>query len=235
MITLRKFAIALLVAAGVGFTAGTAFTEDPAPDMDAQQKAMMDLMFKLAEPGEQHALLARMEGEWDVATRAWPMGKLQESKGWCRNRMVLGGRYLHTDWKGEMFGKPHTGIGMMGYDNGKQHYHSQWYDSMSSACYQLIGQASDDGSSISSIGTWEMKLPDGQEMKMKTRMVYTFKDADTFVMEHYSVMGDKEVREMELTYKRRKPAQEPAQEPAQAPARRAGPGCCPPRGKGPGY
>ncbi len=224
----RNIACALIVAATVGFVSGTAFTEDPAPDMEAQQKAMMDLMLKLAEPGEAHKLLGKMEGEWDVVSRAWPMGKLQETKGWCRNRMVLGGRFLQTEWKGEMFGQPHHGIGMMGYDNGKQHYHSQWYDSMGSGVYQLVGQAAKDGSSISSNGQWEMKLPDGNTMAMKTRMVYTFKDADTFVMEHYSIMDGKETREMELTYSRRKPA-------AAAQPARAQRGCCPPRGKGPGY
>ena len=225
--TIRNVTCALIVAASVGFFAGTAFTEDPAPDMEAQQKAMMDLMFKLAEPGEHHKTLAKMEGTWDVVSRAWPMGKLEESKGECINKMVLGGRYLHTTWKGEMFGKPHHGIGMMGYDNGKQQFHSQWYDSMSSACYQLLGQMTEDGKGISSDGLWEMKLPDGNVMKMKTRMVYTFKDADTFVMEHYSVMEGKEVREMELTYTRRKAE-------AAAP-RRVAPGCCPPSGRGPGY
>lgn len=223
--TIRKLACALIAAASIGFLAGTAFTEDPAPDMEAQQKAMMELMEKLATPNEHHQLMAKMEGDWDVHSRAWPMGKLEESKGRCTNTMVLGGRYLHTDWKGEMMGKPHHGIGVMGYDNAKQQYHSQWYDTWQTGCYQLHGQASEDGSSISSDGTWEMKLPDGNIMSMKTRMVYTFKDADTFVMEHYSIQGDKEVREMELTYTRRKPAAKP----------RVAPGCCPPSAKGPGY
>ena len=224
--TIRTITCALAVALGVGFLAGTAWTEDPAPDLEAQQKAMMDLMMKLAEPGPQHKLLAKMEGDWDVDSRAWPMGKLQESKGFCRNRMVLGGRYLQTEWRGEMFDMPHNGIGMMGFDNAQGHYHSQWYDSMGTGCYTLVGQAAEDGSAISSDGTWTMKMPDGNTMTMKTRMVYTFKDADTFVMEHYSVNQGQEVREMELTYKRRKPAAKPAA---------AKPGCCPPRGKGPGY
>ncbi len=219
--TARWIGCIAIIAGTIGFMAGTGFGEDPKPDMEAQQKAMMDLMFKLAEPGEQHKMLAKMEGEWDVAARAWPMGKLEETKGHCVNRMVLGGRYLHTTWKGEMFGKPHHGIGMMGYDNGKEHFHSQWYDSMSSACYTLTGQAAKDGSGIASNGLWEMKLPDGNTMKMATKMVYTFKDADTFVMEHYSVNQGKEVREMELTYTRK--------------AKRVAPGCCPKGSKGPGY
>ena len=222
--TKRTLTCALIATLSIGFLAGTAFTEDPAPDMEAQQKAMMDLMMKMATPGEPHAVLASMEGDWDVHSRAWPMGKLQETKGSCTNKMVLGGRYLHTDWKGEMFDMPHHGIGMMGYDNAKAQYHTQWYDTMQTGCYQLTGQAAEDGKSITLNGSWEMKLPDGNEMKMATKMVWTFKDADTIVMEHFSVMGGKEVREMELTYSRRKPA------PKKANGR-----CCPPTGKGPGY
>lgn len=86
---MRLLTGALIVAGTIGFVAGTGFSEDPAPDPAAAQQAMMDLMFKLAEPGEPHALLATMEGDWDVASRAWPNGKLQETKGTCRNRMVL--------------------------------------------------------------------------------------------------------------------------------------------------
>lgn len=223
---MRVLTCAIFIAATIGFLAGTSFSEDPAPSEKEQMEAFMKAMEALGTPGGEHKILAGMAGEWDADVKMWGMGQEEQSKGASSSKMVFKGRFLQTSYEGTMHGKPYRGVGMMGFDNLKKHYHMSWYDNGSTAAYTMTGTGSDDGKVLTLTGMWEG--PGG--MKMNTKFVYTLKDADTFTMEHYTVNGGKETRDMIMTYTRKKAAAKPA-----AAARRAGRACCPPGYVGPGY
>src|SRR5262245_12044512 len=79
-------------------------------------------------------VLARQEGEWDAdisTTVPNPDGKvqIQKSKGVESNRM-LGGKWLLSDFKGDLFGMKFEGHGQTGFDTKKGKYIGTWVDSM---------------------------------------------------------------------------------------------------------
>jgi hypothetical protein len=220
---MRWLASAIVVAGTIGFFAGAAYTEDPAAgEMDVD--AMMKMMTEQAKPGEHHAKLASLAGEWDVASKTWMGGpEPMESTASCKNTVILGGRYVNVEYMGDFSGTPFEGRGVMGYDNFKKHFVSTWCDTMSTGLSMETGSLSEDGKTLTLTGEWES--PAG---KASVRHVYDFLSADQYVLTGYTSMGGAEMKAMELTFTRKKASA--------AAAGGAGRGrCCPPGSKGPGY
>ena len=97
------------------------------------EQAMMERMMKLAAPGEHHAHLEMMAGNWQQANRMrmGPDAPWIESKSTSSAEFILGGRFLTQTYKGEaMMGSPQPfeGFGIMGFDNQKAKYTSLWLD-----------------------------------------------------------------------------------------------------------
>ena len=168
--------------------------------MDMQ--AMMEVYRKLAIPGDHHKLLARLEGSWTTKTRSW-MGPDQppmESIGTCEQKLLLGGRYLHQEYTGDMGGEPFTGINIMGYDNHTKKYVSVWFDSMSTGIYFFEGTASADGKTI----TQESSYDDPVKGPTVWRSVTRIADDNTLLYEMYlTPKGGKEEKVMEMTVSRK--------------------------------
>src|SRR6516165_3184410 len=79
-------------------------------------------------------VLAMQEGEWDVdisTTVPGTDGKVetQKSKGVESNRL-LGGKWLLSDFKGDLFGMKFEGHGQNGFNAKKGQYIGTWVDSM---------------------------------------------------------------------------------------------------------
>ena len=110
----------------------------------------MDIYAEVATPGAPHKLLARMAGTWSMkgSCRMEPGGDLIEHTGISEQRMILDGRFLQQDFKGEMMGISFTGIGFTGYDNHKGKYVSTWLDSFGTGIYNFEGTGSADGRTI---------------------------------------------------------------------------------------
>lgn len=165
-------------------------------------QAMMDAYQKHALPGAPHQLLAGMAGSWNTSTKTWlEHGKPPvESAGTCEQTMILGGRYLHQEYVGDMMGTPFTGIGVSGYDNQKQRYVSTWMDSMSTSIFFFEGTADAQGRVI----TQECRGEDPVRGPMTWRSVTKVVDDNTHLFEMYGTdKGGKEEKMMEITYTRR--------------------------------
>lgn len=52
------------------------------------------------------------------------------SKGTCETKMLLGGHYQQSIYKGDVNGTPFEGIGYVVYDNAKKMYVNTWIDNM---------------------------------------------------------------------------------------------------------
>jgi len=166
-------------------------------------QAMMDVYKKLGTPGVPHKLLASMAGSWTVKIKSWcePDKPPMESTGACEQKMVLGGRFLHQEFTGEMMGSPFTGIGLNGYDNHTKKYVSTWMDSMGTAILFFEGTASADGKTI----TQESRYDDPVKGPMKWRSVTRILDDNTHVFEMYGTdKSGKEEKMMEITYTRKR-------------------------------
>jgi hypothetical protein len=173
-------------------------------EMSPEQQKMMELMMKYGTPGEGHKLMEPFLGEWNIATKWWasPDAQFEESNGASRIEWILDGRFLMEHVEGMMDEFAFNGMGIIGYDNYGQKYHSLWIDNMSTMFWLQTGTANEDGSLFSFEGTWDDFMT-GQ-MGKKSRSVIKVVNKDKRVMEMYDISPDgKEYKSMELTYTRK--------------------------------
>ena len=80
---------------------------------------VMEAWAKVATPNEHHAHLARMAGTWKVHGKYWmqPGAPPTKSEGKAQNQMIMGGRFLQTEYTGDFMGETFVGMGIDGYDN----------------------------------------------------------------------------------------------------------------------
>jgi hypothetical protein len=187
--------------------ASAAFAQDkPAAGAGAGKPSpeqMMAEMMKLATPGPEHERLKAMEGTFnaDVTMQMAPDAPPINSKGTMINKMILGGRYLQGDYKGEFMGQPFTGISMTGYDNATKKYVATWMDSMSTTVMMATGTADSTGKTITTTATVECPMDQGGPKTMK--QVTTIIDKDHHTYECYEVAKDgKETKMMTIKYTR---------------------------------
>jgi hypothetical protein len=166
-------------------------------------EAMMEVYRKLAIPGPPHKMLASLEGSWTTKTRVWtePDKPPMEGTGMCEQKMLLDGRYLQQEYRGEMMGSPFTGINLIGYDNHTKKYLSTWVDSMSTGIYYFEGTASPDGKTITQESSYDDPVKGPTVWRSVTRVV----DDDTLEYEMYlTPKGGKEEKMMEMTVTRKR-------------------------------
>jgi Protein of unknown function (DUF1579) len=169
--------------------------------MDMQ--TMMKIYIKVGTPGAPHKRLAALAGNWITKTTAWmePDKPPMESKGTCKQKMLLDGRYLQQEYTGDMMGSVFKGINLIGYDNHTKKYMSIWIDSMSTAIYYFEGTASRDGKTI----TQESRYDDPARGPMTWRSVSRIVDDNTMVYKMYiTAKGSQEEKMMEMTLTRKK-------------------------------
>lgn len=171
--------------------------EEAKPDF----QTVMEVWQKLATPGKPHELLANRVGSWSTKSRHWmePDKPPMEFRGSCERKMILGGRFLQEEFSGEMMGTPFTGIGVIGYDNHRKKYVSNWMDTMGTGIYYLEGTASADGKTIS----METRFEDPIKGPAKWHLVGKIVDENTEVFEmrmEYESGGEEKC---ETTYTRK--------------------------------
>lgn len=169
----------------------------------ADMESMMEEYKRLAAPGEQHKLLAKLAGSWVTKTRGFmePGKPPVESVGTCRQEMVLDGHYLQQTYTGDMMGDTFTGVNVIGFDSYSGKYVSTWIDSMSTAIYYFEGTASPDGRTITQKCSYTDPLRGPALWRSVTKIV----DDDTLEYEMYiTLRGKKEAKEMEMTVTRKR-------------------------------
>ena len=161
----------------------------------------MDIYADLATPGAPHKLLARMAGTWSMkgSCRMEPGGDWIEHTGISEQRMVLDGRFLQQDFKGEMMGTSFTGIGYTGYDNHKGKYVSTWLDSFGTGIYNFEGTASADGRTVTQTCSYDDPVRGPLTWRNVTKIV----DDNTLEFRMYTIdSGGKEDEMGVLVYTR---------------------------------
>jgi hypothetical protein len=170
----------------------------------AQTEAEMKAWQTYMTPGDMHKVLAQTEGEWTTEGKMWmdPKSEPMISKGECTYKMVLGGRYQETQFKGDMMGQQFEGKGVMAYDNFKKQFESTWIDNMGSGIMKTEGNYDPATKTFTMTG----KLVDPMTSKECTvRETLKIVDDDTHVMTMYNTVGGQpEFKTMELTFKRKK-------------------------------
>ena len=186
------------------FVSAAALAADAPPQMSPEQKAMMDKMTKAATPGAQHAMLAKMAGEWTckVKYQMDPSQPWQESQSTATITALMDGRYVQEVDAGQMGGMPFSGMGLYGFDNVSGKYVSTWIDNMGTGIETSVGTPDASGKVI----TWVATMNDPMTGKSKTsRMVTTVIDDNHHTVEMFDVPpgGKKEAKMMTIDYVRK--------------------------------
>ena len=169
-----------------------------APSMEAAMAAME----AAGKPGPQHEHLAKMAGDWTSDSTLWmPGAPPTQSNGTMHAEMMMGGRYLHETWKGDMMGMPFEGHATEGYDNVAKQWFGTWMDNMSTGMMTSTGSCNEAMDSCTFNGeAWDPMS--GQ--KTTSRSVITWTGADSFKNEAWGPGPDgKEMKMMEIVAKRK--------------------------------
>lgn len=164
----------------------------------------MKTMMEMGTPGEEHKMLAKGDGNWSAETTMWmePGAPPVTGKGSAQNKMIMGGRYQQSSFKGDFMGMPYEGAGVTGYDKAKKVFFTSWMDNMSTMIMNMEGRWNEATKSIEFKG--RMLCPaNGQECDM--REVYKYVDDKTHIMEMYGpdMKTGKEFKGMEIKFTRK--------------------------------
>ena len=172
---------------------------------DPMAAAMAEWMAN-ANPGEHHAKLDALVGNWDVTTHYWmaPGAPPQVSDGTSKIKWVLEGRYIIEKFTGSfqmpgMESQAFQGIGFTGYDNAKGEYISTWSDTMSTSMLSSVGQFDDSTQTLTLTSHFDCPM-DGPSVY---RMTHTIVGPDELNMQAFKTpQGSEEAKVMEIIYKR---------------------------------
>ena len=158
---------------------------------------------KAAAPGEYHKMLEAMAGKYTATVKYWTAEGQPpvESKATSDNEMILGGRYLQQNYKGDFRGAPIEGRGIVGYDNVGQRFMAMWVDSASTDVLMTEGTADAAKKTIKANGTFKDSLT-GKQGRMRT--VTELTDADNIKYELYKTRNGKEGKVLEVIYTKAK-------------------------------
>jgi hypothetical protein len=166
--------------------------------MDEQMQAWM----RYAEPGKEHDFLILQEGNWHAKTKFWmdPSSPPMESEGFSENRMILGGRFLQSVYKGPTpFGPSFEGIAIDGFDKLAQKYVGIWIDSMGTMMMVFSGTV--DGSlKVRTMISDYTDAMTGQPSQMMSKT--TNVSSDEFIYEGLKKSEEGWKKSMEIVYTR---------------------------------
>lgn len=152
---------------------------------------------------DQHKLLAKEAGVWDVQMKMWPMGPagdVMEGKGVETNVLVCNGLWLRSEFRAEFVGVKFEGHGMIGYDPAKKKYSGTWVDNMNASLRTGMGN---DNASGARVMWWDAVDPaTGQTVKERHVMSHNADGSRTFDMFRMGPDGA-EIRMMTMTMTKR--------------------------------
>ncbi len=160
--------------------------------------AAMQNWMATTQPSLGHKVLEKFAGHWNTEMRIW-MDQSQPpmvSEGHTTSSLMLGGRFVQTEFKGSMMGMPYHGFGVMGYDNNRKLFNSTWVSNMETGMHVSRGALSMDGSIMTLIG--EMDEPMSGEMGKTYRQQYHFKADGSLVFEIAEILYGEPFKVMEL-------------------------------------
>jgi hypothetical protein len=172
-------------------------------DKQPSQEEMMAAMAKYGAVTENHKKLEALAGDWKADVKMWMgPGEPEKSQGSSKNEMIMGGRFLKSEFSGNMMGRPFKGCSLNGYDNAKGKFIGLWIDDMSTGYMASEGSCDASGKVLTLTSEFECPI---RKQHVKMRMVTTLIDSDSHKLEMFDAMPDgKEMKTMEILYTRAK-------------------------------
>lgn len=198
---------AVLFVLAVVLAAPPLFAQEPeaeaaAPAMSPEQAAEMAAMQAAGTPGPQHELLASMAGEWDIEVRMWmePGAEPIVLPSTAHREMILGGRVLVEEVRGEFMGAPFVGHAMSGYDNVTGKWWGTWVDNQMTGVMLSEGTWDEAGKVFTS--TMSHVDPATGEA-VETKGVSRILAPDHEVHEMWEERDGESFKSMEMVYRRK--------------------------------
>ena len=155
---------------------------------EQDQEKMMEAYMMMMTVTQNHTYLKeRFVGDWDVHTTAWmePGAEPEKAQNASHAELILGGRFLKVDFKGQMMGEPFEGLQIIGFDNLKQKFITFWIDSSSTAFF--LTEGTKEGMVTTETGEWPDPMTGGTT---KVKMITTSVSVDEFVFEMFMTGPD---------------------------------------------
>ncbi|WP_426483465.1 DUF1579 domain-containing protein [Flavobacterium sp. 2] len=174
-------------------------TEAEAPvDSATQVKAWQ----AYATPGEPHKIMTEEVGTWTCDMTFWyePNGKPEKATSIATVKMLFGGRYQETDYKGTIMGALFEGKGTLAYNNATKEFTNTFIDNMGTGMMVAYGKYDESTKTIELKG--ETVDPVKGE-KTPYREVYTIVDPTTRKFEMYDMKNGAEYKSMEIISKKK--------------------------------
>lgn len=170
-----------------------------------EEQKMMKKWMEYATPGENHKYFEYFVGDWEVNVKMWmtPGAEPEVSKGENTSKVILGGRFLKSYYKGTMMGMPFEGISITGYDNFKKEYVTMWIDNAGTGIYQTSGTLDKASKTRTETGLWDDFMTGG---KSKVKWVTKIIDDNKYQFDMYGAdpKTGKEFKSGQIIYTRKK-------------------------------
>lgn len=166
-------------------------------------QAMMEAWEQAGTPGEQHAMLERMAGSWDLEVRMWmdPSAEPTTSSATAERRMVMDGRFLEEETSGSFMDAPFEGYALTGYNNVTGEFEATWIDNHSTIIFISRGELDPDGDGLVFRGTYSDPVTGSEK---ESRMVLRREGDDREVHEMFEPgPNGEEMKTMEIVYTRK--------------------------------
>jgi hypothetical protein len=176
--------------------------DSPKVPSPADMAAMMEKAKTFTQPGPHHKELARFVGKWNMEMRFFMGDKASPpTKGTSETRWLMDGRWLITETRGQMMGRPYQAAMLMGYDNFKQSFVTAAVSSVDTAMTHSEGDMDPGGKVLITYGLLDEYLT-GEVGKM-VKYVWRFVSDDKVVWEvHDLPIGENNTKVVEFTFTR---------------------------------
>ena len=177
-------------------------TEEPIAEQPLDSAAQMKAWQDYAKPGEPHKMMAEETGNWDCDMTFWmeENAKPEKAVTTANVKMILGGRYQETNFKGTVWGEPFEGKSTLAYNNANKEYTTTFIDNMGTGIIIASGKYDENSKSMELKGDMINPL---NGKKTPYREIYTIVDAKTRKMEMFDVKNGKEYKSMEIVMKKK--------------------------------
>ncbi|RZK21327.1 MAG: DUF1579 domain-containing protein [Flavobacterium sp.] len=160
--------------------------------------AMMKAWEAYMKPGNEHQMLSKSVGNWEVEISFYaPDGTIASTSSGIKaeTKMIFGGRYLHSNYKGNMDGMPFEGMNTLAFDNSRKVYISTWIDNMGTGLMYAEGNYLESKKQMTFKGT-ATDAASGKQIPF--REVFTMIDDNHQLMEMYDTKDGKESKTMSI-------------------------------------
>ena len=143
--------LVLIMALGLSVSA----QEDSAGSNEAERARKQKEIMQATLPGEEHELLARLAGDWNMELKMWmtPETEPMIVSGTSRNEMILGGRFLKSEAAAGSGAHAMESLNLVGFDRRHKKYTTVGFDNFGTYSVSASGSFDEESGKLVLSGT----------------------------------------------------------------------------------